>query len=190
MSNRQFSNSLSDQWAENKWFDITDCKGKTFKGWRLLAEPLRNGKQLCRRCWARHVDPHDEFDLFDEFGFKRPQQSPDRVFYRPAHAIADNRPTSNQCESGAEIPSGYQFCADCAADRERKRKREQARQTRAEQKRMQTAPIVKDVPRSRECGNQRQPGHTYCEKCARRQKEKSHRARQRQYRKKLHSLTG
>ncbi len=56
--------------------DVKDCEGKTFKCWRPLSEPFGNAKQLCKRCWVRHVDPGDPFDLFDEFGFRRPQ--PDR----------------------------------------------------------------------------------------------------------------
>jgi len=164
--------------------DVTDCTGKTFKGWRPLTEQLENEEQLCRQCWARHVEPHHEFDLFDEFRFKRPQQLQHRSFYRPTQANAANRRISKCCECGAEIPSGYLFCADCAADRERNRKREQARQRRAKQKRRQTAPEPKNMPRSRECGNQRLPGHTYCATCVLYAKGRAERERQRRCREK------
>jgi len=72
--------------------DARDCEDKTFKGWRPLNEPQENGKQLCKRCWARHVDPNDEFDLFDEFGFKRPRPKQRKELVQVSPGNDDRKP--------------------------------------------------------------------------------------------------
>ena len=57
--------------------DVKKCSGQTYMGWHPLTERL--GRKICEQHWRRHQDAHDGFDLFEEFGFKRPEGIPKQV---------------------------------------------------------------------------------------------------------------
>lgn len=50
--------------------DVPGCKGVVLLGWRPLTE--QHGRQVCELHWLRHKDPHDDFDLFEAFAFRKP----------------------------------------------------------------------------------------------------------------------
>jgi len=149
--------------------DVTGCSGQTYMGWRPDTAP--RGRQVCESHWHRHRDVWDSFDLFEAFGFKRPERLPKPVVKN----IADF------CGCGRELESGHRLCTVCAVERERKRKR----QYYHDKKNSQPKPVPElTVLQCRQCGRERLPGHTYCEKCADRRKKQSNRERRRRaYRK-------
>jgi len=163
--------------------DVKECQRKTYMGWRPLTE--RIGRQVCKRHWDRHKNKNDRFNLFDALGFpesaKLPTENKDFIHQRGAKP--EKRP--RLCVCGEELQPGHRLCKKCAAERERQRKREYQRKKRVGKAQYLTddSVIEKDAIRCEGCGKERPPGHTYCEKCAERQKRKSNRERQRKYRK-------
>jgi hypothetical protein len=145
--------------------DVKGCTQPTFMGWRPLTERL--GRQVCEYHWLRHKDPQDSFDLFDAFGFTRPVRIP-----RPAAKKEVGR-----CACGRERLRGRKFCTECAAERERQRKREayHKRKNGSQQEPAEQA----ETRRCRDCGEPRQAAHTYCLKCTQRREKQSNRERRR-----------
>jgi hypothetical protein len=92
--------------------DVPGCTGQTFMGWRPLTERL--GRKICEQHWRRHQDQHDSFDLYEEFGFKRPPGVPKPKVKNDV----------GRCGCGAERKASHRFCAACASERERRRKRQ------------------------------------------------------------------
>jgi hypothetical protein len=144
--------------------DVKDCRGLPLLGWRPLTE--RTGRKVCEHHWLRHKDDKDSFDLYDEFKFRRPEG-----IRKP---IAEKE--AIRCSCGQELLPRRMLCAECAAERERQRKK------RAYHERKNPEPIEQEnILRCRACGQQRKPGHTYCSKCSQRRSEKSNRERQRRH---------
>jgi len=52
--------------------DVPGCKGVVFLGWRPLT--AKHGRQVCEEHWRRHKNSQDGFDLFEAFGFKKPDR--------------------------------------------------------------------------------------------------------------------
>lgn len=160
--------------------DVKECHRKTFMGWRPIGIAI--GRQVCEYHWSRHCQ-NDGFNLFDYFDFpKLPAE--DRDFSKQRTVKPEK--LSRHCDCGAKILSRFRFCQKCMQERERKRKREYQRKRRFKnaQYRLDDTPIEKGILCCKECGKEREPGHTYCVKCAGRQERKSNRERQRRYRKK------
>jgi hypothetical protein len=131
--------------------DVKGCQGLPLLGWRPLTERL--GRQICDQHWRRHQDEKDSFDLFDEFGFRRP--------------AGICKPISKKdvplCQCGRERLSGHKFCTACADERERHRKR----QAYHKRRNPEHEPIVQeDILQCRDCDGPRESGHTYCLECA------------------------
>lgn len=162
--------------------DITNCQRKTYMGWRPLTTPL--GRQICEYHWKRHCDKNNNFNLFDAFGFPKLPVENNGDFIRQWGTESKKRP--QLCLCGAELLPRHRFCEKCAKERESRRKREYQRRRRAEKFQYHTdnRAIEEGFPRCVECGNERLPGHTYCEKCADRQKRKFNCERQCRHRKK------
>ena len=116
--------------------DVTGCTEQTYMGWRPLTERL--GRKICEQHWRRHKDEQDSFDLFEEFGFKRP--------------------------AGITKPKVKKDIDRCACGREHKPK-----------------PVKGKVSGCRDCGGQREPGHSYCKKCGQKRKAQSNRRRQQRH---------
>ena len=153
--------------------DVTGCSGQTHLGWRPLTERL--GRKICEQHWRRHKDEHDSFDLFEAFGFRRPAGIPKQVTKKD---IA-------RCVCGRELEPGRRFCTVCAADRERRRKK----QYYHDKKNRTVEPVVREnTLRCRQCGGRRLPGRSYCEKCADRRKKRSNRERRRRSYQKAQSV--
>lgn len=155
--------------------DVRDCQRQTYLGWRPLSEP--RGRQICEYHIKRHRDENEKFILFDEFGFNR----------RPVKDRANTAPQENKC-SGCDkkIQPECRFCEDCAQKRKRHSKREYQQRKRDEKKKPLTDEWPdKNIRLCSLCGNEREPGHTYCEKCALRQKRKNTRERLKQFRNKI-----
>ena len=155
--------------------DVQNCKGQTDMGWRPLSEKI--GRQVCEYHWCRHEDSSDNFSLFDAFGF-------------PKLLVASNSQRTNsrlalrQCTCGAELLKGCRYCPKCAKELERRRKRDYRRKKKAKEIEALKPDISEDMPKCKICGQDRKSGHSYCTKCAKRQKKKSNRERQRRNRKK------
>ncbi len=152
------------------------CTQPTFMGWRPLTERL--GRQICEGHWRRHKDPNDDFDLFEAFGFRRPTGIRKPVAKKE---IA-------RCACGRERLPGRKFCTDCAQERERQRKKRayHERKNSAQQEPAEQKPIL----RCADCGEQREHGYRYCQKCGERHKKISHRRRQSRHWKREHTCTG
>ena len=149
--------------------DVAGCTRRVLLGWRPLTE--RRGRQICEYHWLRHKDETDSFDLFDEFKFRRALG-----IWKPV--LKKHIP---RCTCGRALDAGHRFCAICAKERERLRKK----RAYHERKHAEPKPIVRDdTPRCRACREPRKPGHTYCDKCAEKRKKQSNRERRRRsYRK-------
>jgi len=154
---------------------VKGCSGAISLGWRPLTE--RRGRQICEQHWLRHKDEQDSFDLFDEFGFRRPAG---------LLKLATKKDTSH-CSCGRELLPGRRFCTVCAAERERQRKKRAYHKRKDQQ---QQAVQEENTLNCKQCGGQREAGHTYCPKCSERRSKTSHRQRQQRYWKKLHVLCG
>ncbi|MHC4154170.1 MAG: hypothetical protein ACYST6_04500 [Planctomycetota bacterium] len=146
--------------------DVPECTNKTYMGWRPRSERL--GKQICEDHWGRHKDPEGSLDLFEVFGFRRPVRIPKPVAKKEV----------GRCACGRKRLPGHKFCTDCAAERERERKRE-AYHKRKDGSQQEPAEQA-ETWRCRDCGGPRQAGHTYCLKCAQRREKHSNRERRRQ----------
>jgi hypothetical protein len=146
--------------------DVTGCTRQTYVGWRPLTERL--GRKICEHHWRRHRDEIDSFDLFEEFGFKRPERRLTRpVRKEPTRSIPDRvLPQNTPCEQtkpvrnpgcrscGAERESRHTYCAKCSreqkkqCDRERQKRRYQKRQNSHAFVRKPTDPYHRRVRRS------------------------------------------
>ena len=147
--------------------DVPKCRRQTYMGWRPLSEKI--GHQICEHHWDRHKNKNDKFNLFDVFGFKRPQTKT-----RPV-----NVKLTEHCACGRELQLGRRLCRSCAIEREKERKREYYHRSKTKK-----SPEIISL-RCRECGGQRLPGHSYCRKCGQRRRQKSNRERQRRHYKKI-----
>jgi hypothetical protein len=154
--------------------DVKECQGLPLLGWRPLTEAV--GRRVCERHWRRHRDEQDNFDLFEVFGFRRPVGLPKPV-----------RRKTDGCACGREVLSGRRLCTVCATERERQRKK----RAYHERKAAQGQPVEQeDMLRCRQCGGQRPPGRTYCQKCAERRKTLTRRQAQSRYWRKQHIHQG
>jgi len=146
--------------------DVKGCSRLTFIGWCPLTE--RRGRQICEYHWLRHKDETDSFNLYEAFNFRRPVHIPKRQI----------KTETRKCDCGRALDAGHRFCAVCAKERERHRKR----QAYHEQKNPKSKPTVQEnIPRCRACGRQREPGHTFCPECAEKRKKQSNRERRRRF---------
>jgi hypothetical protein len=150
--------------------DVKKCSELTFMGWRPLTE--RRGRQICEQHWLQHLDEADSFDLFDEFKYRRSARIWKPVLKKPI----------SRCTCGRALDTGHRFCAICAKERERQRKK----RAYHERKNPEPAPVVQDdTLRCRACGGPRKPGHTYCEECGKERRQHANRERQRRHYRKL-----
>jgi hypothetical protein len=155
---------------KNELCDVKGCQGLPLLGWRPLTE--RRGRQIYQQHWRRHLDEKDSFDLFDEFGFRRPLGLPKPVTKKYVY----------RCSCGRELLPKHRFCTACAAERERQRKK----RAYHELKNQKEKPVEENILRCRQCGKERKSGYTYCSECAKRQSKQSNRERQRRhYRKRI-----
>ena len=144
--------------------DVTGCTNRVLLGWRPLTE--RIGRKVCEKHWHRHKDEQDSFDLFEVFGFRRPEgiRKPVARKYVPC------------CACGRELLPGRRFCTVCAAGRERLRKKRAYHERKNKQK-----PVEEITLRCRQCGKERNPGHIYCLECAKHRKTMTRRQAQSRY---------
>jgi len=158
--------------------DIPKCGKETYMGWRPLTE--RIGRQVCKRHWDRHKNKNDRFNLFDTFGFRKPP-------ILLLKAKPEKQP--ERCACGEVLQPGHRLCKECAAERGRQRKREYYHQKRDDEfiRRLGGSDIEEKILRCKDCGKERLPGRSYCQKCGQRHSRKSNRERQRRYRKKQRS---
>jgi hypothetical protein len=156
--------------------DVAGCTNPVFMGWRPLAERL--GRKICGEHWQRHKDSEDDFDLFEAFGFRRRAVIPKPVV----------KTQPGCCACGGELLPGRRLCTVCAAERERRRKREayHERKSRQEEKPAEQELML----RCKACGEERQPGHTYCPKCGQERRRQSNRQRQRRHSRKRQYCVG
>ena len=140
--------------------DVPQCKEQTFMGWRPLTE--RTGRQICEHHWQGHKS--GRLSLYDAFDFKRPL-----IKTKPVKSI-------DYCACGNELQQGHRLCNNCAAERERQRKREYYHQSKEEK-----TPRVISL-RCKICGNEREPNHRYCSLCAKQRRRKLDRERKREIR--------
>jgi len=91
--------------------DVPGCSGQTFMGWRPSTE--RMGRKICEHHWRRHRDERDSFDLFEEFGFRRPAGMPKPKVKKDIASRASGREPEPKPVKGKA--SG---CRDCGAGRE------------------------------------------------------------------------
>lgn len=146
--------------------DVKGCQGLPYLGWRPLTEHL--GRKICELHWRRHLDENDSFDLFDEFKFRRPLGICKPI---PKRHIS-------LCTYGRALDAGHRFCAICAKERERLRKK----RAYHERKNPKPEPIVQEnILLCRACGGTRKPGCTYCPKCSKERRKQSNRERQRRH---------
>ena len=151
---------------ESSLCDVAGCTSRVLLGWRPLTE--RIGRKICEQHWRRHLDGKDSFDLYDEFKFRRPL-----TIYKPV--LKKHIP---HCTCGRALDAGHKFCAICAKERERQRKK----RAYHERKRLHTQPIEdENMLRCRNCGTERKPGHTYCPECAKHRKILTRRQAQSRY---------
>jgi hypothetical protein len=151
--------------------DVKGCQNLPLLGWQPMTE--RRGRQICEYHWNRHKDVTDSFNLFEAFNFRRPARMPKRQI----------KTEMCKCDCGRALAAGHRFCAICAEERERERKR----QAYHERKNPKPEPIVQEnILLCRACGGIRKPGYTYCPKCSERRSKQSNRVRQRRhYRKRI-----
>ena len=103
-------------------------------GWRPLTERL--GRKICEQHWRRHRDDQDSFDLFEEFGFRRPAGAPKPKVKKDIVSCASGRELEpkpvkgkvsgcRDCEQPRE--PGHRYCENCGNRRkaESNRKRQQ-----------------------------------------------------------------
>ncbi|MHC4580238.1 MAG: hypothetical protein ACYS14_02195 [Planctomycetota bacterium] len=108
--------------------DAKGCSGQTYMGWRPLTE--RVGRKICEQHWRRHRDPQDSFDLFEEFGFRRPEGLPKPV---PKRQIVHAHGRFRKCQvCGDPREPGYMYCKTCG--KKRKSESNRKRRRRAYQK--------------------------------------------------------
>lgn len=157
--------------------DIAGCQRETYMGWRPLSENI--GQQVCEYHIDKHRSPDDGFNLFDAFGFQRLPAVQSGYSWQ-----TNSRPALRRCVCGAELPKGYRYCQKCAKEREWMRKREYRQRKKAREIEAPEPDIAEGMFKCRICGQEREYGHSYCDKCAKRQKQKSNRERQRRNRKK------
>ncbi len=144
--------------------DVKGCKGLPLLGWQPLTE--RIGRKICEQHWRRYRDENDNFDLFEEFGFRRPPQAP------KSEPVA--KPV---CNCGRELTLGCKFCDVCAA----KRKRQRNKRYYHGKKDHQAEPVKESTLKCKQCGGPRLPEYSYCQKCRQRQSKQLNRERQRQH---------
>lgn len=157
--------------------DVKECRKESYMGWRSLAVPI--GRQVCEHHWKKHSDKSNEFDLHEAFGFPK--------FYveRDIETSLSNGKL-RLCDCGAELLPRHQYCENCAKERESNRKREyRRRKAEKHQHALEQLAAQQNILRCKSCGRERLPGHTYCERCARRRKRKSNSERQKRYRKRI-----
>ena len=150
--------------------DVQGCNEATYLGWRPLTE--RRGRQICEFHWLRHKDEKDSFDLYDEFKFRRP-----KGVRKPAVKKHVSR-----CVCGRELLPGRRFCMVCAAKRKRQRNKRYYHGKKANE----TEATNEITLKCRQCGGQREVGHTYCPECAKHRKTMTRRQAQSRYWKKQH----
>jgi hypothetical protein len=153
--------------------DVNGCDEPTFMGWRPLTE--RRGRQICEQHWRRHLDEKDSFDLYDAFKFRRPEHKPRRPIQME----------TRRCGCGRELLAGHRFCAICAKERERRRKK------RAYHERKNPKPEQveqENTLRCKQCGRERKAGYTYCSECAKHRKTMTRRQAQSRYWRKRHKV--
>jgi hypothetical protein len=92
--------------------DVNGCPGRTHMGWRPLTE--KTGRKVCEYHWRRHRDGQDSFDLFEAFGFRRPQPKKDIA---PPVAELSLRRYCGEC--GQPREAGHRYCPDCGRKRQR-----------------------------------------------------------------------
>jgi len=151
--------------------DMKGCQSLPLLGWRPLSE--RIGRKICEQHWRRHLDEKDSFDLYDEFKFKRPVRK-----HKPA--VTKEVP---RCVCGRELQSGHRFCAICAKERERQRKRRAYHERKNQQ---QQTLEDNNTLRCKQCVKERKPGYTYCPECAKHRKTITRRQAQSRYWRKQH----
>ena len=146
-------------------------------GWRPLT--VVKGRQICMYHWNRHCNKSSDFNLFEVFGFEKPKPL----------LKAKPEKQSERCACGEELQPGHRLCKKCAAERERQRKREYYHQKRDDEfiRRLGGPDIEEKSPRCKDCGKERLPGRSYCQKCGQWHSRMSNRERQRRYRKKQRS---
>ncbi|MHC4367261.1 MAG: hypothetical protein ACYSW8_06520 [Planctomycetota bacterium] len=101
--------------------DVNGCSGRTFMGWRPLTEKI--GRKVCEDHWLRHRDGQDGFDLFEAFGFRRPQPKQDTA---PRVRKLSLRRYCREC--GQPRQAGHRYCDACG--KKRKLQSNQRRQQR------------------------------------------------------------
>ncbi|HUW21024.1 MAG TPA: hypothetical protein VMW16_17125 [Sedimentisphaerales bacterium] len=116
--------------------DVKGCNRATYMGWRPLTERL--GRQICEYHWRRHLDKQDSFDLFDEFGFRRPAgirkpmlitSTEKKQVHHGRNVLKPVKAKGSGCKAcGAERGPGHTYCPKCS--RERKTQSNRLRQKR------------------------------------------------------------
>ncbi|HUT30850.1 MAG TPA: hypothetical protein VMX13_13745 [Sedimentisphaerales bacterium] len=173
--------------------DVPGCTNKTYMGWGPRTERL--GKQICEDHWFRHKNPADAFNLFDAFNLRRPAEirmgemllaterakgakgigkaivrSPD-VTALPTLAdlgISKRESSEAQKKTDRRVRAVTDGNPPTYADLGLTKKEARVNETRAS--------------RCKACGADREPGHTFCDKCSRERKRQAHQQRQRRYR--------
>ena len=121
------------EWSVIMSCDVTECNGQTFMGWRPLTE--RMGRKICEQHWRRHKDQQDSFDLFEEFGFRRPVGVPKQVTKKDVAPCNRTRARSHRqqcrdCEQPRE--PGRRYCENCGNRRKAESNRARQRRYKAE----------------------------------------------------------
>lgn len=133
----------------NGFCDVPQCKEPTYMGWRPLTE--KTGRQICEIHWNAHKA--GTFDLYDAFGFKRPPTMTKTVKLK------------DYCSCGRERQTGHKYCQTCIADRKRQQRKESyhRKKNRTPSDNSQTKTLI---CKTEGCQNEREPGHSYCDRCA------------------------
>lgn len=159
--------------------DVEKCQRETYMGWRPLT--TAEGRQVCKYHWSKHKNSTSNFNLFDAFGFERPVRESEA---QPEVKLAKQ---PELCICGEKPLPGHRFCKKCAAKRERERKREYYHRKRDDELlcRLGVSDFEENIPRCKDCGDERLPGYSYCQKCGQYRRQKSNCERQRRYKKSI-----
>ena len=140
--------------------DLPGCEQPTYMGWRPLSES--RGWQICKTHWLRHKNQNDSCDLFEAFGLRRPM-------------LIDK--------------AGAGFFA-AGRKRQPEKNKGPAKPMRPEPEKRSDGRGGRQAPgRCRACGQAREPGHTYCERCSRERRAEKNRERQKRHYDKRKNLT-
>lgn len=121
--------------------EVRNCKRESDIGWRYEGTIGNPRVEICFHHWRLHKSNESDWNLFDEFGYrkppvKEPRPIKARIEQAETERVPDEKPvySDKPCSCGKQGFRGNVYCPDCSKEHQRKSGRKSSEKWRALQK--------------------------------------------------------